>query len=122
MKGAVVDVRDCVMQHARTILPKWVVIERIPKCFNWQKDLLDKRHLLVGVMLASDGNCSHAVSIHGGSVYNANEVVALPLCQEALDYCTSTAEVKSFFVGFCRGYFLLYKGTKKQKLDQMTLV
>jgi hypothetical protein len=53
-------------------------------------------------------------------VYDANEVVALPLCQEALDYCTSTAEVKSFFVKFRRGYFLRYKGTKKQKLDRMT--
>jgi hypothetical protein len=29
-KGAVVDVLGCVMQHARTILPTWVVIERIP--------------------------------------------------------------------------------------------
>ncbi len=120
LKGAVVDVLDRVMQYARTILPKWVVIEKIPKCFNGQKDLLDN-HLLVGVMFASDGNCSHAVSIHGGSVYNANEVVALPLCQEAPDYCTSTAEVKSFFVTFHRGYFLRYKGTKKQKLNRMTL-
>ena len=50
LKGAVVDVLDRVMQYAKTILPKWVVIERIPKCFNWQKDLLDNRHLLVGVM------------------------------------------------------------------------
>ncbi len=80
LKGAVVDVLDRVMQYAKTILPKWVVIERISKCFNWQKDLLDKRHLLVGVMFASDGNCSHAVSIHGEFVYNASEVVGLPLC------------------------------------------
>jgi hypothetical protein len=72
-------------------------------------------------MLASDGNCSHAVSIHGGFVYDANEVVALPLCQEALDYCTSTEESKSSFVQFRRGYFLRYKGTKKLKLDRMTL-
>ena len=121
LKGAVVDALDRVMQYARKILPKWVVIERIPKSFNWPKDLLDERHLLVGVLLASDGNCSHAVSIHGGFVYDANELVALPLCQDALDYCTSTAEVKSSFVGFRRGYFLRYKGTKKPKLDRMTL-
>ena len=89
------------------------MIERIPTCFDWQKDLLDERHLLVGVLLASDGNCLHAVSIHGGFVYNANEVVALPLCQNSLDYCTYTAEGKSSFVGFRRGYFLRYKGTKK---------
>jgi hypothetical protein len=121
LKGAVVDALDCVMLRARNILPKWIVIERIPKCFDWQKHLLDERHILVGVLLASDGNCSHAVTIHGGFVYDANEMVALPLCQEALDYCTSTAEVKSSFVRFRRGYFLRYKGTKKHKLDLMTL-
>jgi hypothetical protein len=121
LKGAVVDALDCVMLRAKNILPKWIVIERIPKNFDWQKDLLDERHILVGVLLASDGNCSHAVTIHGGFVYDANEVVALPLCQEALDYCTSIAEVKSSFVRFRRGYFLRYKGTKKHKLDLMTL-
>jgi hypothetical protein len=121
LKGAVVDALDCVMLRARKILPKWIVIERIPKSFDWQKDLLDERHILVGVLYTSDGNCSHAVTIHGGFVYDANEVVALPLCQEALDYCTSTAEVKSSFVRFRRGYFLRYKGTKKHKLDLMTL-
>ena len=83
LKGAVVDVLDCVMQYAKTILPKWVVIERIPKCFNWQKDLLDKSHLLVGVMFASDGNWSHAVSIHGGFVYNAMKLLHF-LCAKRL--------------------------------------
>ena len=88
----------------------------IPKCFDWQKHLLDERHISVGVLLASDGNCSHAVTIHGGFVYDANEMVALPLCQEALDYCTSTAEMKSSFVRFRRGYFLGYKGPKSTSL------
>jgi hypothetical protein len=41
LKGAVVDALDCVMLRARNILPKWIVIERIPKCFDWQKYLLD---------------------------------------------------------------------------------
>ena len=121
LKGAVVNAVDCIMLRARNIFPKWIVIERIPKCFDWQKDLLDERHILVGVLLASDGNCAHAVSIHGGFVYDANEMVALPLSQEALDYCTSTADVKSSFVCFRCGYFVRYKETKKQKLDQMTL-
>ena len=33
----------------------------------------------------------HAVTIHGKyTIYDANEVIALPLCQDALDYyCTS---------------------------------
>ena len=77
--------------------------------------MLDDRHILVGVLLASDGNCSHAVSIHGGNVYDANEVVALPLCQEALDYCTSTAEVNSSFVRFRCGYFGA-RGPKRRNL------
>ncbi len=34
LQGAIVDALDCVMQHTRTILPTWVVIERIPQCFN----------------------------------------------------------------------------------------
>jgi hypothetical protein len=57
----------------------------------------------------------------GGFLYDKNEVVALPLCQEVLDFCMFTAEVKSLFVGFFRGYFLRYKGTKKQKRDRMML-
>ena len=120
LKGAVVEALDRVMKHARMILPRWIVIEKVPRCFDWEK-CLDERQILVGVMLASDGNCSHAVSIHGGFVYDANEVVALPLCQESLDYCTSTEESKTSFVRFRRGYFLRYKGTKKMKVDRMTL-
>jgi hypothetical protein len=70
---------------------------------------------------ASDGSCCHAVCIHGGYVYDANETVALPLCDEALNYCTSTPLVKSTFVGFRRGYIFCYEGQRKQKLARMTL-
>ncbi len=56
------------------------------------------------VLSASDGSCCHAVAIHGGYLYNANEVIALPLCEEALNYCTSTALVQSECVRFRRGY------------------
>jgi hypothetical protein len=44
-----------------------------------------------------------------------------PLCDEALNYCTSTSLVKSDFVDFCRGYILKYEGTKKSKIAKMTL-
>jgi hypothetical protein len=54
-------------------------------------------------------------------VYDANEIFALPLCDEALNYCTSTALVKSEFVGFRRGYIFRYEGQRKQKLAKMTL-
>ena len=52
---------------------------------------------MVGVLIASDGSCSHAVTIHGNFVFDANETVVLPLFKEALDYCTSTAKVKKYF-------------------------
>jgi hypothetical protein len=54
----------------------------------------------------------HAVTIHGGFIYDANEVVALPLCQEALDYCTSTETQKSTFIEFRRGFLFQYMGSQ----------
>jgi hypothetical protein len=54
-------------------------------------------------------------------VYDANKVHALPLCDEALNYCTSTPLVKSEFVNFRRGYMFRYEGQRKQKLAKMTL-
>ncbi len=54
-------------------------------------------------------------------MYDANEVVALPLCDKALNYCTSTALVESTFIEFRRGYIFRYGGQKKQKLARMTL-
>jgi hypothetical protein len=61
------------------------------------------------------------VLVQGGFLYDENEVVALPLCQEVLGFCMFTAEVKSLLVELFRGYFLQYKGTKKQKRDRMML-
>jgi hypothetical protein len=46
-----------------------------------------------GVLHASDGSCCHALTIHGGFIYDANETIALPLCNEALNYCTPTSLV-----------------------------
>jgi hypothetical protein len=78
-------------------------IRSIKKRFDWRKEL-DEQQILVGVLHASDGSCCHAVTIHGGFIYDANETIALPLCDEAMNYCTSTLLVKSDFVDFCRGY------------------
>jgi hypothetical protein len=120
LRGAVVDALENVVKHARSILPSWIVIRRFPLQYDW-KDGLDARHLLLGVLAASDGCCCHAVCIHWGSVYDANKVHALPLCDEALNYCTSTPLVKSEFVNFRRGYMFRYEGQRKQKLAKMTL-
>jgi hypothetical protein len=67
----------------------------------------------LGVLHASDGSCCHAVTIYGGFIYDANETIAFPLCNEALNCSTSTSLVKSDFVDFRRGYILKYEGTKK---------
>lgn len=120
LKGAVVDALENVVKHAQKVLPSWIVIRRLPQRYDWKQGL-DARHLLLGVLSASDGSCCHAVCIHGGYVYDANEIFALPLCDEALNYCTSTALVKSEFVGFRRGYIFRYEGQRKQKLAKMTL-
>ncbi len=73
------------------------------------------------MLSASDGSCCHAETIHGNFVYDANEVIALPVCEEALNYCTSTALVKSEFVRFRRGNIFQYEGQQKEKLAKMTL-
>jgi hypothetical protein len=85
-----VDAFGKVIPFAKTVLSTWI----IPKCvkwpgtFNWKTNL-DERTLLLRVLNASDENCSHAVNVQFGFVYDANKLVAIPLCQEALDYCTS---------------------------------
>jgi hypothetical protein len=41
----------------------------------------------LGVLNKSNGYVSHAVAINGrGYVYDANEVVAIPLCKQSLDF------------------------------------
>jgi hypothetical protein len=69
----------------------------------------------------SDGNDSHAVTIHGGFVYDVNEVTSIPLCKEALDYsCWSTSTVKNEFVSFCKVTLFVVSPDVNRKM-QMTL-
>jgi hypothetical protein len=111
LKGAVVDALEYAVKHAQAVLPRWISIQRLPRQFNWKEEL-DARHLLLGVLSASDGSCCHAVTIHGSYVYYANEVINFPLCEEALNYCKSTALVKSEFVGFL--HLLKWKTTQRE--------
>ena len=92
--------------------------------FDWQQLLGErmKDTILMGVLNESDGNGSHAVTIHGGYVYDANEVVAIPLCKEALDYCCSTTTVKNGFVSFRKATLFYYDGPDVNRKSQMTLV
>ena len=67
LRGAVVDALENVVKHARAVLPKWNLIQRLPQQFNLKEEL-DARHLLLGVLSASDSSCCHAVTIHEGYV------------------------------------------------------
>ena len=109
-----------VMTFASEVLPKWIQPAWKPRIFDFKKELKETE-IFVGVLLASDGNSNHAITIHGGFVYDANERVAIPLCQEALDYCTCTPTQNSHFVEFRRGFMLRYVGGKKNRIQAMTL-
>ena len=80
--GGAVNALEKVSKFASSILPKWIQPKEKPLRFDWHDLVEDKRTVFVGVLFSSDGNSSHAVTIHGGFIYDANEMVALPLCQE----------------------------------------
>ena len=76
-------------QYTETQLQQWIArkVLKKPHMFDWkilQEQMKDP--ILLGVPNKSNRNGSHAVTIYGGYVYNANEVVAIPLCKEALDF------------------------------------
>jgi hypothetical protein len=54
-------------------------------------------------------------------VYDANEVVAIPLCKEALDYCCSTTMVKNEFMSFWEVSIFFQGGPDVNKKAHMTL-
>ena len=56
------------------------------------------------VLMSSDGGASHAVTIANGWIFDSNESVALPLTQQALDYCTWDKTNRTTCVGFHSGY------------------
>ena len=120
LNGAVVDSMKRVKNKAREVLPPWIVISPINQTFDWKSDLRENE-LVLGVLFASDNSCSHAVSIHGNYIYDANEPVALPLTDEALDYCTSTETVKTSFICFKFGFRFFYEGQRQGRLLKMKL-
>ena len=125
LEGGSVHVLKKVGQFATLVLPPWIQRKELKKSksFDWQrlKEKSMERSILVGVLTESDGNASHAIAIHGGFVYDANESFALPLCKEALDYCCSTQEIRNEFLHFQKGMIFSYTGTKQEKVNQMTL-
>ena len=92
LQGTAVNAFDGVNTETAKHLPGWFQPRQLPIQFNWHSDL-QQYDILIGVLLASDGSCSHAVSIHGRQfVYDANEasIAALPLCDKAFNVgCTT---------------------------------
>ena len=99
---------------AQMVLPRWVKVKRMDKKFDWENDL-EPQHMFLGQLAATDGSNSHAVTIHGGFVYDANEAQGLPLSKESLDYCTCEKPGDSLFDNFWDGYIFMYEGKKKDK-------
>ena len=125
LAGGTVNALEKVVSYAtckaNNVLPSWIQPKMKPLRFDWHDLVEDQRTVFLGVLFSSDGNSSHAVAIHGGFIYDANEVVALPLCKDALDYCTSTEQKRSKFVEFRRGYLFRYMGQKPKFIHKMTL-
>ena len=49
-------------------------------------------------------------------IFDANEKRAMPLSQEALDYCVSTSDKPCTCIGFFKTYLFRYIGKKEAKL------
>ena len=118
LPGKVTNALMQIQKKAISVLPSWLQPRKMPRKFVWQDDL-DESTILLAVLTASDGHRNHAVTIHGGFIYDANEEIALPLNQQALDYCVSTKVQKSKFESFHRGVLFTYMGTKELRKARM---
>jgi hypothetical protein len=107
-----------VAEEARRRLPKWVEIawKKEAMRLNQGDGSLDPRAIYLCVIATSDGHRSHGIAIHGGLIYNANEKHTLPLCKDALDYCSSTIQKRCTFLEFHKVAILYYKGNDKRKM------
>ena len=122
LNGGTVDALRKVFVFATKILPSFVQGTNLSHDYDWRSLVKqDLTSIVLGVISASDGSNSHAIAIHGGYVYDANETIAIPLSQQALDYCALTDTVESKFVKFRRGYMFAYAGKKPSRIARMTL-
>lgn len=65
-----------------------------------------KYNLFVAIIKRLDNIANHAVGIYNSWIFDSNEKVAIPLCQEGLKYCVSTEDEMIQFVSFtCEFYF-----------------
>ena len=125
LAGGTVNAYDMACQYAMKKLPPWIQICRRHPNRGLVESLLrnevSNEVIYVGVLDESDGNASHAVTIHAGWIYDANETVAIPLSLEGMNYCCSTATVKNTFLTFRKLTCFSYDGHNKHKRNAMRL-
>ena len=78
---------------------------------------MEQHDRFVSIINGSDSIANYAIGIHNQWVFDANKRIAIPLCQEELDYCVSTKDAKNKFVSFTRGFFF-WGNSNNRKLKE----
>ena len=76
---------------------------------------MEEGSIVVTTLYASNGHVNDTVAIHKNLIFDANEKRAMPLSQEALDYCVFTYDKPCTCLGFFKTYLSRYIGTKQAK-------
>ena len=115
------DAINMIFEKAKEVLPKWLRLSKFPnKKKNIKLSSEEVTAIILGVLETSDGHRSHAVAVHGGYIYDANETIAIPCTKEGLDYCTSTPTKDSKFLYFRRGIKIYCHSQDKRHIEKMT--
>mgnify|MGYP006167488963 CR=1 FL=1 len=115
------DAINMIFEKAKEVLPKWLRVSKFPnKKKNIKLSSEEVTAIILGVLETSDGHRSHAVAVHGGYIYDANETIAIPCTKEGLDYCTSTPTKDSKFLYFRRGIKIYLESQDKRHIEKMT--
>ena len=115
------DAINMIFEKAKEVLPKWLRLSKFPnKKKNIKLSSEEVTAIILGVLETSDGHRSHAVAVHGGYIYDANETIAIPCTKEGLDYCTSTPTKDSKFLYFRRGIKIYCQSQDKRHIEKMT--
>jgi len=94
---------------------RWLQPKRTRETFDWRTGIAPN-DFFVGVIHDTSGSVQHAVSIHGGWIFDSNEPFAFRFNQASLDCCTwevwdGAVKQKSKFVTFHEGW--LFRSQRK---------
>jgi hypothetical protein len=121
LNSPAMDAINMIFEKAKEVLPKWLRVTKFPnKKRTIKLSSEEVTAIILGVLETSDGHRSHAVAVHGGYIYDANEIIAIPCTKEGLDYCTSTPTKDSKFLYFRRGIKIYCHPQDKKHIEKMT--